>query len=272
MSDRDHPHPKTAPGYAEKRAFFDRVVTIYGRKPALEALLDRRLSCHTVHLAESNRPSGIIADILAAASARDIPVQRHSREELAHISKNGRQDQGVAVDVLCPRFRSLAAYLAQLPPETPQRLLALDGITNPQNLGMIVRSATAGQVDGIIWSRKGNAALGPLVIKASAGTLYRAPLLPCPALPAELRDCRDLGFEICTLAADAPLSLFEYLPQGRCIYVLGNETEGVSAAVAAMADRALSIPMNNGVESLNVAVTASLIAYAGLLGSPHLER
>jgi 23S rRNA (guanosine2251-2'-O)-methyltransferase len=151
-------------------------------------------------------------------------------------------------------------------------LLALDGITNPQNLGMIVRSATAGQVDGIIWSRKGNAALGPLVIKASAGTLYRAPLLPCPALPAALRDCRDLGFEICTLAADAPLSLFEYLPQGRCIYVLGNETEGVSAAVAAMADRALSIPMNNGVESLNVAVTASLIAYAGLLGSPHLER
>lgn len=265
-------HPPAAAGYAEKRAFFDRVVTVYGRKPALEALLDRRLTCHAVHLAGSNRPSGIIAEILAAADARDIPVQRHSREELAHISKNGRQDQGVAVDILCPRFRSLEEYLARLPPESSQRLLALDGITNPQNLGMIVRSATAGQIDGIIWSRKGNAALGPLVIKASAGTLYRAPLLPCPALPSALRACRDRGFEICTLAADAPRSLFEYRPRQRCIYVLGNETEGVSAAVAALADRALSIPMNNGVESLNVAVTASLIAYAGLLGSPHLER
>jgi 23S rRNA (guanosine2251-2'-O)-methyltransferase len=273
VSERDNTRPPaTATDYAEKKAFFDRVVTVYGRKPALEALLDRRLTCHAVHLAGSNRPSGIIADILAAAQDRDIPVQRHSREELAHISKNGKQDQGVAVDVLCPRFRSLEEYLAQLQPERPQRLLALDGITNPQNLGMIVRSATAGQVDGIIWSRKGSAALGPLVIKASAGTLYRAPLLTCPALPAALRACRERGFEVCTLAADAPRSLFQYRPQARCIYVLGNETEGVSAAVAGLADRTLSIPMNNGVESLNVAVTASLIAYAELLGSPHLER
>ena len=273
MTEEDNSRsPPAAAAYAKKRAFFDRVVTVYGRKPALEALLDRRLTCHAVHLAGSNRPSGIIADILAAAGARDIPVQRHSREELAHISKNGRQDQGVAVDVLCPRFRSLEEYLDGLAPESPQRLLALDGITNPQNLGMIVRSATAGQIDGIIWSRKGNAALGPLVIKASAGTLYRAPLLPCPALPAALRACRDRGFEICTLAADAPSSLFGHVPPGRCIYVLGNETEGVSAAVAALADRALSIPMNNGVESLNVAVTASLIAYAGMLQSLHLER
>ena len=87
MSDRDHPHPQTAPGYGEKKAFFDRVVTVYGRKPALEALLDRRLTCHAVHLADSNRPSGIIAEILAAASARDIPVRRHSREELAHTTE-----------------------------------------------------------------------------------------------------------------------------------------------------------------------------------------
>ncbi len=74
--------------------------------------------------------------------------------------------------------------------------------------------------------------------------------------------CRDHGMEICTLDAGARESLFEFRPAGHCIYVLGNETDGVSADIAAMADRELSIPMANGVESLNVAVTAGLIAYA----------
>ena len=74
------------------------------------------------------------------------------------------------------------------------------------------------------------------------------------------------------LAADAGQSVCDYQPEGHCVYVLGNETAGVSEGVRQIADTALSIPMANGVESLNVAVTASLIAYAGPLGQAHLER
>lgn len=258
--------------YAEKKAFYNRMLTVFGRKPALEALQDNSLQCHTLHLAESNREPGIIAQLRKQALARGVAVKEHSRAELARISKNGKQDQGVALDIVCPAFTNLDDYLPSLELGPPRRLLALDGISNPQNLGMIIRSATAGQIDGIIWSRKGNAALGPLVIKASAGTLYRAPLVVCAELADALRECRARGAEICTLAADAPLSLFDHRPRGHCIYVLGNETDGVSAAVRALADTALSIPMANGVESLNVAVTASLIAFAGLLGRDHLVR
>jgi 23S rRNA (guanosine2251-2'-O)-methyltransferase len=89
--------------------------------------------------------------------------------------------------------------------------------------------------------------------------------LLCPELRDALHECRNRGMEICSLAADATQSLFEHKPSGHCIYVLGNETEGVSAAVRDLTDTALSIPMGNGVESLNVAVTASLIAYAHYL-------
>jgi 23S rRNA (guanosine2251-2'-O)-methyltransferase len=251
--------------YEDKKAFFSRVLTVYGRKPVLEALRDDSLQCHTLHLARSNREAGIIAQIRQQAESRRVPVKLHSREQLARLSKNGRQDQGVAVDIVCRAFRTLDQYLDSLQDCAPQRLLALDGISNPQNLGMIIRSATAGQIDGIIWSRKGNAALGPLVIKASAGTLYKAPLLLCPALPEALRECQARGVEICTLAADARASLFQHRPRGHCIYVLGNETEGVSQAVRDLADTPLSIPMSNGVESLNVAITASLIAYSSYL-------
>jgi 23S rRNA (guanosine2251-2'-O)-methyltransferase len=250
--------------YREKKSFFDRVLTVYGRKPVLETLENKTLVCHALHLAHSNREAGIVTDIKHRAEALGVPVKFHSREELARISKNGKQDQGVAVDVLCPSFRGLADFLEQ-PSVQPRRLLALDGITNPQNLGMIVRSAAAGDVDGILLPRKGTAALGPLVIKASAGTLYRAPLLLCDALPEALRLCQEHGAQVCTLDAGAALSLFEHKGHDFSIYVLGNETEGVSAAVSALADTRLSIPMRNGVESLNVAVTASLIAFGNYL-------
>ncbi|RLQ22928.1 RNA methyltransferase [Seongchinamella sediminis] len=252
--------------YRAKKAFYERVLTVYGRKPVLEALRDPRLQCHTLHLASSNRSGGIIAELTAAAGARDIPVREHSREALSRISRNGRQDQGVALDILCPAFRSLQTYLDELPGLPRQRVLALDGISNPQNLGMILRSASAGSIDAVLWSRRGNAALGPLVIKASAGTLYRAPLVLCDSQVEALRELSGRGFEICSLEASARQTLFAHRPRGHAAFVLGNETEGVSAEVAALADCALSIPMNNGVESLNVAVTASLIAYADTIG------
>jgi 23S rRNA (guanosine2251-2'-O)-methyltransferase len=253
-----------SPEYSEKKAFYDSVLTVYGRKPVLETLQNEALECHAVHLAESNREAGIVADIRQLAERRGVPVKVHSREALARISKNGKQDQGVAVDVLCPSFRGLDDFLAQST-DTPRRLLALDGITNPQNLGMIIRSAAAGAIDGILLPRKGTAALGPLVIKASAGTLYRAPLLHCDNLASALRHCQRHGAQVFTLEAQAPQSLFQASPATFTVYVLGNESDGVSAEISALADARVAIPMRNGVESLNVAVTASLIAYGTYL-------
>lgn len=246
--------------YAEKKARFDRMLTVYGRKVALESLQNQTVACHTLHLARSNREDGIIAQIRRCAEARSIPIKLHAREALARISKNGRQDQGVALDIECPAFRRLDDYLAE-PGMKPRRILALDGISNPQNLGMIIRSATAGNIDGIVVPDRGTAALGPLVIKASAGTIYHAPLLHCRSLVEALALLKQAGAEVCALASGSARSLFEHGESQLCVYVLGNETEGISPEVGAMADVQLSIPMRNGVESLNVAVTASLIAY-----------
>ena len=251
--------------YRQKKAAFARMLTVYGRKPVLEALTDPDLSCHALHLADSNRSGGIVSQIEALAGQRQVAVLHHSRAALSRISRNGRQDQGVALDVVCPAFSGLDDFLDELGHSPQRRLLAMDGVTNPQNLGMIIRSATAAGIDGILWSARGNAALGPLVIKASAGTVFKAPLVRCEELPGALGRCRDRGMEICALSADAGESVFEHRPEGHCVYILGNETTGISTAVTALASTRLSIPMHNGVESLNVAVTASLIAYAAAL-------
>lgn len=253
--------------YQRKKARFERMLTVYGRNAVMEAIADTTLSCHALHLADSNRDSKQLSQMVRCAEQRGIEVRHHSREALARISKNGKQDQGVALDVLCPAFGTVDQYVEDgtLTSGSPKRLLALDGISNPQNLGMIIRSAAAGAIDGLILARKGNAALGPLVIKASAGTVYKAPLLLCDTLPAALTLLQQQGATVFCLAADGDQSVFEAEPRASAVYVLGNETEGVSDNVQALADKILHIPMRNGVESLNVAVSASLIAYAAYL-------
>ena len=238
-----------------------KTITIYGRKPVLEALQDPSLSCLTLHWARSNQAKGVGKEIIDIAAAKGIECREHSRDTLSRISRNGKQDQGVALDILCPSFATPDA-LAERGCERGLRVLALDGITNPQNVGMIIRSAVAGGIDAIIYPRKGVAAMGPLVIKASVGTVFRAPLVYCDELSFTLNQLKQSGFSIASLEGSANVSLFEYQQQQATIFVLGSETDGVSKAISAMADIRLRIPMAAGIESLNVAVAASLIAYA----------
>jgi len=234
-------------------------LTLYGRKPALEVLSDHSLAVHCLHLATSNRPGGIIGEITRLAERRGITIRHHDKQALSRISKNARQDQGVALDVLCPRFRRVEDLATTK--VTQAKVLALDSITNPQNVGMIVRSAVAAGIDGLLYPKRGVAALGPLVIKASAGTVFKAPILQCASLSEGLMVLADNGFQILTLDARGPLSLYEVDPNPKAVFVLGGETEGVSPAAQVMSDQRVRIPMSNDVESLNVAVTAALVAF-----------
>jgi len=236
-----------------------RGLTLYGRKPALEALQDPALTINCLHLAESNRPTGIIAQIIAEAERRGVAIRHHDRQALSRISKNGRQDQGVALDVVCPRFMSLEAFIDVA--EGPQTVLALDGLTNPQNVGMIIRSAVAAGIDGVLYPKRGIASLGPLVIKASAGNIFRAPLIRCESTAVAVTTLKSKGYQVAILEASATASLFDFSATGDVVAVLGGESDGICREVEALADTRLSIPMANGVESLNVAVTAALVAF-----------
>lgn len=249
--------------YRRRKRFFDNMLTVYGRKPVLEALL-QDLPCHRLHLADSNRNEGIISEILQVAKSRGIEIAYHSRQALSRISKNSKQDQGVAADIACPNHLHLDDFIARSDKQVFS-LIAVDGVTNPQNLGMIIRTVTASPCAGLILPQQGNAAISPLVIKASAGSIFKSTLLRCPTLVDGLTLLQQAGTTICVLDG-AGTTLPEAIPSGkRIVYVLGNETNGVSHAVRAMADLAVRIPMANGVESLNVAVTAALLAFRQVL-------
>jgi 23S rRNA (guanosine2251-2'-O)-methyltransferase len=249
--------------YTEKKVFYGGLLTIYGRKPVLEALQDRSLPIHCLHLADSNKPGGILRDIEVLAAQRQVSIKHHSKVELSRISKNSREDQGVAIDLQLPNYRRLEQFLQQWQPTDDARLIAVDRITNPQNLGMLIRSACAGGVAAVVIPDKGSAPLSPLVIKASAGALFRCPIVRCGELPAALKLLQKHGLQIGVLSSHASQNLFELAKTTPRVYVLGNETDGVSPEVMEIADIKIGIPMANAVESLNVAVTAALLAYYG---------
>ncbi|MBB3168100.1 TrmH family RNA methyltransferase [Simiduia aestuariiviva] len=245
--------------YQQRKQFYDQLLTIYGRKPVLEALQQPGIQIHRLHLADSNKSAAILDDIVAIAQRHNAEICYHSKQALSRISRNGKQDQGVAVDLVLGGYRAYEDFLKTAPNQ--YELLALDGITNPQNLGMILRTVAASGIAGVLLPKKGCAQIDPLVIKASAGALFRCPILRCDDLAAALQNFQAAGAKVCGLSSHARQSLGEFQALAPTIFVLGNETHGVSSAVQALADHNLRIPMANGVESLNVAITASLLAF-----------
>ncbi len=249
---------KDSPEYLEKKAFFDSIITFYGRNVVIELLEDESLEIHRVHLSDSNKLDGAVNKILSLCQKRDIEVYYHNKAKLSRISKNAKQDQGVAIDVITPKYLHVNRIEEYF--KDGYRLLALDGIHNPQNLGMILRSAAAGNIDGIILPKKNSVKLSPLVMKASAGALFKIEIFYCDSLEESLEPL-SRSSKIFGLSSHALKSLDTLEIPHKSIFILGNESDGVSSDVLTYCNNSVAIPMNRGVESLNVAVTAALIAF-----------
>ena len=241
--------------YKNKKSFFDNIITLYGRNVVVEVLQDKNIEVHKLHMSNSNKIDENIKLINSLAKSRKIDITMHEKNSLSRISKNSKQDQGVAMDIIAKTYKSVDEIKSM----DKFKLIALDGIQNPQNLGMIIRSCAAGFIDGIILPKKNSAKISPLVVKASAGTLFKLPIYYCNSLDNILNDLQDT--KIYSLDSHAKNDIYSISPHDKTIFVLGNESDGVSSEVKAMCNNSISIPMNREVESLNVAVTASLLAF-----------
>ncbi len=248
--------------YKKKKQFLTKILTIYGRKPVLEALLNADITAHRLHLSESNKAAKILDEITDLANKKNIEIRHHSKEALSRISKNKKQDQGVALDLHMRNFLMVESFVENPPPRFD--IIALDCVTNPQNVGMIIRSIAASPATAILLPNQGCAKLDALVIKASAGALFKATIIRCDTLNGGLQQLLKIPSNIIglDLSANRKLSDVQY---ERSVFVLGNESEGISNETQRLCTDLVKIPMNNGVESLNVAVTASLIGFRNAL-------
>ena len=230
----------------------DRYVTVYGRKPVLEVLEADELAVARVFIARGAR-GDIVERIRAAARARGVEVLDKSAAEVSRISRRPKQDQGLAADVEAPRMGALEDWLAERGAR-PAVLLALDGVTTPANVGMILRTATVLGLGGVVLPRRGAPEIGPLVIKASAGVAFRARILRCPTIGEGLAALAAAGFAIHGLSDRGDAILGEAPPGERALPGLGHGAHGVQSW--------LRIPMAAPGDSLNVAAAAAIAAWA----------
>lgn len=237
----------------------DRFVTVYGRKPVLEALSDLELKVDKVLIAEGTRGQAI-DEIREAAADRAVRVERASPSKVKLLAGNGRHDQGVVADVVARGMRPLADALAD-PAHRLNEVLLLDGITTPANVGMILRTATAAGIDGIVVPHRGVAGLDPLVIKASAGIAFHAPVLRVATAAEAAEMLSESGFPLVALDASGDESVFDMRPPSRGAFVVGSESTGLSDAVRARVERRVAIPMAGGVDSLNVASATAVLCF-----------
>ena len=236
----------------------DTFITVYGRKPVLELLEMSSLNIDKVLIAKKSK-GDIIKDILKLCQERAIVPQWVSPEEVSRISKNPKQDQGIAADVITKGMDNAMHYFEGPLSAEADAWLALDGVTTPGNVGMIIRSATALGA-GVILPLKGSSKINPLVVKASAGVVFKSRLLKCEKLVDALRVAKAMGYAIYGLAGEEGNNIYESKFQKHCIFVMGNETEGVDEGLRSLIDAWLTIPMAAGVESLNVACAATVVA------------
>lgn len=239
-------------------------ITVYGRRAVLEALGSTTVETIAVTVAQE-APAPFRKELAGACRARGIEPQLATFAEVGRLSGDARNDQGVVARIRLLNVTEVDAFVQGFTGAAaakPVRIIALDAVTNPQNIGMIVRSAAAAGLDGILWPSAGSPWVSGLIIKASAATVYGFPIVRCHTLAEGLYELKAGGFTLFGLASGAGSDLFALRPPHRSAFIVGSETEGLTPEIDALMDERLRIPMAPGVESLNVAAAATLLCFA----------
>ncbi len=143
---------------------------------------------------------------------------------------------------------------------TGKRLLALDGVQDPGNVGTILRTADAAGLDGVLCSSQCADPFSPKVLRATMGSVFHLPVEECPDLASRLRTL-DMPVLASRLDGDPFFSMLPSLPDTWCL-IIGNEGHGISPDVTASASHLVRLPMHGAAESLNAAVAAGIMMYA----------
>jgi 23S rRNA (guanosine2251-2'-O)-methyltransferase len=231
---------------------------VAGRNPVVEALR-ASVPARTLVVALGLDHDDRVAEALKTAAAQHIPVREAGKNEIDRLT-NGALHQGLAL-VMAPYDYAHPDDLLRraLAHAAPPLFVALDGVTDPRNLGAVIRSAAAFGADGVVVPERRAAGMTAGAWKASAGTAARLPVARATNLVRTLKSYADAGLSIVGLAADGELSLddLELATEPLCV-VAGSEGRGLSRLVSETCDVRVRIPMVAETESLNASVAAAV--------------
>lgn len=212
-------------------------------------------------LLEGESASDIVNDIVEIARSVRAPVQEVNRKRLEAKARS-ESPQGV-IAFAAPLVETELADLIKRRPGHAPFLVAVDGVTDPGNLGAMLRCCDGAGVDGVILPRHRAVHITPTVAKAAAGAVEHVPMALVGGLPAALARVKDAGIWVIGLDDGADRDLFDIgdlAVEGVCL-VLGAEGAGLSRLARERCDVIVSIPMLGRLSSLNVSAAAALATY-----------
>lgn len=232
---------------------------IEGRNAVTEALRSGR-AINKVFLAdgETDRALGRLAAMAKDAGA---VVVRIDRRKLNEMSPTGAH-QGIIASVAAHEYATLDDMfaLAEERGEAPL-LVVCDELSDPHNLGAILRTAECAGAHGVIIPKRRSVALTAVVGKASAGAVEYMPVARVSNIASTLRDLKQRGVWVFGTAADGATTLYGADLKGPAAIVIGNEGSGMSRIVAEACDFKVSIPMKGHISSLNASAAAAILLY-----------
>ncbi|AYG02835.1 23S rRNA (guanosine(2251)-2'-O)-methyltransferase RlmB [Gryllotalpicola protaetiae] len=251
----------TGGGASQRRAKSDDTELVTGRNSVVEALR-AGIPATTLYIAARAEMDDRVKESLSTATHRGIPVLEVMRPELDRMAGRDVVHQGLALKV--PPYEY--AHPAELLDLTIRKgltplFVALDGVTDPRNLGAVIRSTAAFGGHGVIVPQRRSAGVNSAAWKTSAGALARTPVAMAPNLTSTLKEFKKAGVFVIGLAAGGDTELYDLdLADQPVVVVAGSEGKGLSRIVTETCDAIVSIPIS-GIESLNASVAASVALY-----------
>jgi 23S rRNA (guanosine2251-2'-O)-methyltransferase len=256
----NHPAAKRAAAKQKSRQpakKTDQFELVLGRNPVVECLR-AGVPATALYVALGADADERLTESVGRAADSGIPILEVPRADLDRISTNGLH-QGIALQVPPFVYTHPDDLLAAALESSPALLVALDNISDPRNLGAIVRSVSAFGGHGVLIPQRRSAAVTAVAWRTSAGAAARLPVARATNLNRTLRDWAEAGLQVVGLdaAGETPVDAFD--AGGDLVLVVGSEGKGLSRLVRENCDAVLSIPMAGASESLNAAVAAGVV-------------
>ncbi|MGH7933573.1 MAG: 23S rRNA (guanosine(2251)-2'-O)-methyltransferase RlmB [Candidatus Binataceae bacterium] len=228
---------------------------IFGVEPVRELIAATPAAVRTLYLRAGTearfRPE---ANAVRAAGGKIISA---AEEEFRRMAGSETRHQGIVAIIREYQYAGLEEVLAA----RPDPLLLVDGVTDPRNLGALLRSAEGAGVRAVVLARDHTAGLTPVAIKASAGAWIHLAIARCGNVAQTLESLKQAGYWIAALAPKGGVGLYDLDITRRLVVIAGSEGHGVRELVKKRADFVVHIPMRGRVDSLNVAVATAVVLF-----------
>jgi 23S rRNA (guanosine2251-2'-O)-methyltransferase len=235
---------------------------IEGRQAVRELLLAGKRRVREIWVASDLDENEIVSDIVEIAAHERVPVQRVARKRL-EMAARCEAPQGVIAYADGVPEADFADFVLRRPGRPAPFLVAVDGVTDPGNLGALLRSCEGAGVQGVVLPRHRAVHVTPTVAKAAAGAVEHVPMSMVGGLPSALSIMKEQGIWIVGLDDEADRELFDLgdLAKDAICIVMGAEGAGLSRLVRERCDLIVSIPMLGRLSSLNVSAATALATY-----------